>query len=197
MTATLTRLTRVFGILAVLFALLPGAVALASPAPSPSPAPHRITATSAQDPNNPTDCNWQGSSMTWTKTTPQSRWRGWTPPTDPVFCLRDTSTSPGHRLVWQYDGNLVLYMGSTTGTYCPLWSSGTYNMGAWSLAFQTDGNIVIRDVLGVPIWNSHSADSGTMWQITVNELTHGEMFWREWRLLPSYKNLVSLWGSCP
>lgn len=60
------------------------------------------------------------------------------------------------RLVWQHDGNLVLY---TTGG-APVWSSNTGGKGK-RLAFQSDNNLVIygTNMFGqeVPFWASNTA----------------------------------------
>lgn len=64
------------------------------------------------------------------------------------WCMQEAGGS--HRLVWQTDGNLVVYSG-TTSTAPAVWSTGTYNVGT-RLAFQSDGNMVIYNGSGVAIW---------------------------------------------
>jgi hypothetical protein len=74
------------------------------------------------------------------------------------FCW---STDNG-TLVFQSDGNLVEYVGGT-----PRWSSGTWGRGA-RLAIQLDGNIVIYNASGAPIW-------ALSWQVkgwSPRDLTH-------------------------
>lgn len=54
----------------------------------------------------------------------------------------------GYRLVWQADGNLVLYRGSTVD-----WASHTIGRGATRLDFQWDGNVVIYSGR-TPLWST-------------------------------------------
>ncbi len=53
------------------------------------------------------------------------------------------------RLEYQWDGNLVLYMGGTA-----LWSSGTYGRSAGRAIMQDDGNFVVYDAEGRDAWSS-------------------------------------------
>ena len=65
-------------------------------------------------------------------------------------------------LVFQSDGNLVLYRGSGADADA-LWASGTNGKGASKLAFQADGNLVLYTSRGgkdVPIWASDTAGRG-------------------------------------
>jgi hypothetical protein len=56
-----------------------------------------------------------------------------------------------YKLIYQTDGNLVLYR--TSDNY-PLWSSGTAGRPAGRCAMQADGNLVIYTPDNVPIWNT-------------------------------------------
>ncbi len=58
------------------------------------------------------------------------------------------------KLVFQGDGNLVLYRQSGTD-WDPLWASGTH--GANQLAFQKDGNLVLYAPGNHPVWASNTA----------------------------------------
>lgn len=170
----------------------PAAVA-ASAAPSPAPA----AAVSRGGGANAV-CTWQGNHVEWTHAQPQTRTINpdrWAPP---VFCLRDTTIGSQHRLVLQNDGNLVLYLGSDADVSCPMWSSGTYDEGARTFALQNDGNLVIRDYNGYPLWNSRSVDwpHGSMWQLTVRPQYRGDVTWHEFRLLPDYRTLLTVGGGC-
>jgi len=51
------------------------------------------------------------------------------------------------RLIYQTDGNLVLYHEST-----PLWVSNTYQKSTGRLEMQNDGNLVIYDAENRPVW---------------------------------------------
>jgi hypothetical protein len=85
------------------------------------------------------------------------------PPTTSVFlagqCWQpiwgDVARSPDGRtrLILQTDGNLVLYLGSTA-----LWASGT-NSGV-SLRSQSDGNLVLVNAAGNPVWASGTWNAG-------------------------------------
>src|SRR5262249_28728428 len=52
-------------------------------------------------------------------------------------------------LVYQGDGNLVLYQGSN-----PLWATATYGTTPGFAAMQTDGNFVVYDSTGAAVWAS-------------------------------------------
>jgi hypothetical protein len=75
------------------------------------------------------------------------------------FCW---STDNG-TLVFQSDGNLVEYVAGQ-----PRWSTGTWGRGA-RLAIQTDGNLVIYNAAGTPIW----ALSFMIKNFSARDLTHG------------------------
>jgi hypothetical protein len=62
------------------------------------------------------------------------------------------SCSKGHSLVFQADGNLVLY---NTRTSSAIWSSATGQSGANVAVFQNDGNLVVYRN-GTPLWNSNT-----------------------------------------
>ena len=55
------------------------------------------------------------------------------------------------RLVYQVDGNLVLYQGSN-----PLWATATYGTTPGFVSMQTDGNFVVYDSTGRPVWASNT-----------------------------------------
>src|SRR5215831_1176391 len=54
-------------------------------------------------------------------------------------------------LVYQVDGNLVLYQGSN-----PLWATGTYGTTPGFVSMQTDGNLVVYNSSGRPVWASNT-----------------------------------------
>ena len=61
-----------------------------------------------------------------------------------------TSQSGAYMLVYQSDGNLVLYR--TGGG--PLWASGTMGRGVGKAVMQGDGNLVVYNGSGQPLWAS-------------------------------------------
>jgi hypothetical protein len=46
---------------------------------------------------------------------------------------------------------MVIYSGDTAGA---LWSTGTYPHSGDALIFQPDGNLVVYDTDGTPLWSS-------------------------------------------
>jgi len=63
------------------------------------------------------------------------------------------------KLVFQSDGNLVLYR-TTPGPQVALWASNTAGRQGTQAAFQPDGNLVIYRADGRPVWASGSNDNG-------------------------------------
>ena len=61
-----------------------------------------------------------------------------------------TNGDTGDYLVFQGDGNLVVY--KSTGVAA--WSTGTNGHPQDMMVLQLDGNLVIYDVDGVPLWSS-------------------------------------------
>ncbi|HWO21841.1 MAG TPA: M12 family metallopeptidase [Kofleriaceae bacterium] len=61
------------------------------------------------------------------------------------------SNSGAYRLVYQGDGNLVLYR---TSNGAPLWASNTNGVAAGGCFMQPDGNLVVYRSDGVPVWAS-------------------------------------------
>ncbi|MDI1435954.1 matrixin family metalloprotease [Polyangium sorediatum] len=55
------------------------------------------------------------------------------------------------QLKYQSDGNLVLYMGSS-----PLWATGTNGAGGDRVLMQEDGNLVIYNASGHPVWATNT-----------------------------------------
>lgn len=73
--------------------------------------------------------------------------------TSQKFCIYHEGFN--RRLVWQSDGNLVLYGAAHTGGNA-IWSSNTYGKSAARLVLQADGNAVIYNTKGAPIWHSNT-----------------------------------------
>ena len=68
------------------------------------------------------------------------------------------SPSQNYVLVFQGDGNLVIYHynKSTGKAYSPIWSSQTENRGGTKCVLQGDGNLVIYRKDGKAIWNTRT-----------------------------------------
>ena len=63
-------------------------------------------------------------------------------------------------LVFQEDGNLVIYKFASARKYSPVWNSKTNGIAMKSCIFQEDGNLVLYDYAGKPRWaaNGGSVD---------------------------------------
>ncbi|RFA10536.1 hypothetical protein B7R54_15975 [Subtercola boreus] len=99
-----------------------------------------------------------------------------------------TLESGDSKLVFQTDGNLVLY--NWDGK--PRWQSGTYGRHAAKVSFQSDGNVVVYRADNVPLWSSGHGFSGRsgkwIMQLTavetpafateLNSETGSRSFWR-------------------
>jgi hypothetical protein len=68
-----------------------------------------------------------------------------------------TSKNSRYTLIYQSDGNLVLYSNSN---HSPLWSSNTAPGSAGSVNMQSDGNFVVHDASGNPLWSSTTTNTG-------------------------------------
>lgn len=72
----------------------------------------------------------------------------------------ESITTANRRLVMQGDGNLVLQQFSDDQFDSNLWASNS-NTGSGKLAsFQSDGNFVVYNTSGLPIWASNTASTG-------------------------------------
>ncbi|MGE5451698.1 MAG: reprolysin-like metallopeptidase [Acidobacteriota bacterium] len=78
---------------------------------------------------------------------------------NPSILLRGQAINPGqsvfssngrYQLVYQTDGNLVIY----NGVRQPVWASGTMGRGVGRTVMQDDGNLVIYNSAGQPLWAS-------------------------------------------
>jgi hypothetical protein len=63
-----------------------------------------------------------------------------------------------YTLLWQDDGNLVLYEGPALTAPNAVWATGTNGTGQL-LCWQADGNLVIYNADDAPIWASNTADA--------------------------------------
>ncbi len=59
-----------------------------------------------------------------------------------------------YRLLYQTDGNLVLY--DDTGARGALWSTGTAGTSAGQMIVQSDGNVVLYNAAGEAVWNTET-----------------------------------------
>ncbi len=62
-------------------------------------------------------------------------------------------------LVFQDDGNLVIYKFASARKYSAIWSSGTNGIAMKKCIFQEDGNLVLYDYTGKARW---AANGGTV-----------------------------------
>jgi len=76
----------------------------------------------------------------------------WLPQTLTVLAIGD------YTLLWQTDGNLVLYDGALTQPNA-VWASFPTNPDGQALCWQGDGNLVIYNADGSPLWASDTADT--------------------------------------
>jgi hypothetical protein len=60
-------------------------------------------------------------------------------------------------LVFQSDGNLVLYKLITPKYLKALWDTATFNSSARCAVFQADGNLVVYNTSGNAVWDSFTA----------------------------------------
>jgi hypothetical protein len=76
--------------------------------------------------------------------------------TSDMFPGQQMNTADGnYRLVFQTDGNLVLYSRNRA-----LWSSNTYGKSSAVLSMQSDGNLVLYDSTHRPLWYSNTSGRG-------------------------------------
>jgi len=73
----------------------------------------------------------------------------------------DSITTANRLLVMQHDGNLVLYRFINGQVLEPLWATGTNWGNNHRAVFQGDGNLVVYNQYGAPLWASHTHGSGS------------------------------------
>lgn len=61
------------------------------------------------------------------------------------------SPNGNYKLIYQADGNLVLYASNTV-----LWSSQTFGKSCGKAILQDDGNFVVYDASGAAVWGANS-----------------------------------------
>lgn len=65
-----------------------------------------------------------------------------------------TSCSGQYKLVFQADGNVVLYDEAASSSASTIWATATDGKSATRLVMQIDGNLVLYDASGNPLWGS-------------------------------------------
>lgn len=80
---------------------------------------------------------------------------------DCVFSSLFYENVPGgyYYLIYQSDGNLVLYKEQSNGSQQAIWSSDTTNIPSSYCIMQGDGNLVIYNAANRAVWNSGSQGS--------------------------------------
>jgi hypothetical protein len=71
------------------------------------------------------------------------------------------------RLVFQGDGNLVLYR--VTGGMTALWSTGTNGTGAALVAMQSDGNLVMYSTTSAVLWSTNTWGHPNSWLVVQDD----------------------------
>jgi len=64
-----------------------------------------------------------------------------------------TSPDRRYKLTYQGDGNLVIYR---SADMLPVWSSGTYGTSAGRTIMQSDGNFVVYNAAGAPVFHTYT-----------------------------------------
>lgn len=73
------------------------------------------------------------------------------------------SVNGQYKAIMQFDGNFVVYMGSTA-----IWASGKMGSGNYA-AMQSDGNLVVYSSSGAPVWASNTGGTGSANHLAMQE----------------------------
>jgi hypothetical protein len=77
---------------------------------------------------------------------------------------------------FQQDGNLVVYEGTPAAPRRAVWDSGTWGKAPGGfLSIQSDGNLVVQDASGKPIWASGSEGTGVNRQFSLQLRDDGNL----------------------
>jgi hypothetical protein len=76
-----------------------------------------------------------------------------------------SSTSRDYDFVYQGDGNAVIYKRNKPAGERALWASKTAKKPAWRTYMQEDGNFVVYEADGKPLWASGRYGSGPEFQL--------------------------------
>jgi hypothetical protein len=111
--------------------------------------------------------------------------------TDYTYIAAHYGLSGGSQLwyeLWLKNGDLILYSHHTGTVYEGLWHTGT--KATWASAWmQSDGNFVIYNQYGDPIWNTGTSNCGTQgaW-LRVQADANLVLYTRDWRPIWAVKN---------
>ncbi len=94
-------------------------------------------------------------------------------------------------MVFQEDGNLVVYKMTSQTSYKAIWNTHTNGKAVKSCVFQQDGNLVMYDYTGKAVWNSNTDARNR--KLTYNDAA-ASMPWQSWMTLQNDGNLV-VYGS--
>ena len=117
------------------------------------------------------------------------------PPTDRLepdgrMALNSSLTSPNgtYRLLYQSDGNLVLYTGSSA-----IWATNTGGSNASPAVLQGDGNFVIYNAAGIARWATNTGGQGRSRLVLQNDgnvvlfrLSDNQAIWDRSRSVPPF-----------
>lgn len=107
-----------------------------------------------------------------------------------------TSPNGVYSLVFQYDGNLVLYRYFQSSSQVALWSSATYNKPARCLAFQSDGNIVLYNLSRtIAYWATGTTNGQQVTNLNALLAVQNDGNLVNYRLIGYPDNYYSFWTS--
>jgi len=103
------------------------------------------------------------------------------------YCSEDNR----YCMVFQEDGNLVVYKMMSQNSFKAIWNTHTNGRAIKSCVFQQDGNLVMYDYTGKAVWNSNTDARNR--KLTFNDAA-ANLPWQSWMTLQNDGNLV-LYGS--
>jgi hypothetical protein len=90
-------------------------------------------------------------------------------------------------MVFQEDGNLVVYKMMSQNSFKAIWNTHTNGKAVQSCVFQQDGNLVMYDYTGKAVWNSNTDARNR--KLTFND-SAASLPWQSWMTLQNDGNLV-------
>jgi len=119
------------------------------------------------------------------------------------FDKRTYSPNGLYFVIWQWDGNLVVYKkvgsGEPTNSNKHIWSTGTNKQGGNMAVFQADGNFVIYKGT-TPLWSSGTDGSGQLGVILLDNdgsLIVSGPSGKRFRSSPDPEGVINPGQSCP